>query len=76
MNIVNILLANPSIKEELSKQYANCKTDQTKIKLHTSTVSQKRGHSTSPENKLRARCLRKSNKAKLQEKTNQTKILT
>ena len=74
--IVDILLANPTIQEKLSKWYANCKTDWTKIKLHTSTVSQKQGHSRSPENILRARYLPKSNKAKSQEKTKQNKIVT
>ena len=73
--MVNILLANPTIKEKLSKRYANCKTDQTKIKRHTSTVMQKRGHSRSLEKKITSE-VPKSNKAKLQEKTKQTKILT
>lgn len=48
------------MQEKLSKEDAKCKTDRTKIKLHTST-----------ENKLQARYL--SNKANPQEKKTKEK---
>ena len=48
------------MQEKLSKEDAKCKTDRTKIKLHTST-----------ENKLQARYL--SNKANPQKKKKQKK---
>ena len=48
------------MQEKLSKEDAKCKTDRTKIKLHTST-----------ENKLQARYL--SNKANPQKKKNKRK---